>query len=256
MNTITEIRASPGLPARWRGQVARQRRCREAAGPRHLAGIGYLVNGPIYDHLVDVRRLVIVVVHDQLRNGRLATRVAGYTAASLPWGLKIGGRESNRFEKDLLRAPVQGGCGQRLNLDQPELLALALQLDRQLTRHAKHPHMPGRWKPRWPQFWATFEPETALGLQGDGPEFEALLRRHPRSDLRSQERAVLRMPAFPLEFASHAWQRCVMVMADLGTMPKRQVIGAQPLARSLCGFSGAIEYDLVHSRFSSAADRV
>jgi hypothetical protein len=247
MDNVAEIRAGPALGACWRRQIGRQLPRRRAAGPRHLAAIGYLINVPIYDHLVDVRRLLIVVVHDQLHADRLITRVAGYAAGSLPWGVKFGGRENHRFEKDLLQVPVHGGRGQHLNRDQPKLLDLALQLDRHLTRAARHLFMPRRAIPCWPQLWAALEPETAVGIHGGGPEFEDWRRRYPGADLPS--RLVLGMTAFPLELVSEHWKRFNCALADLRTTPKWQVVSSSHLDRTLRGFRGAAQYDLLSSRF-------
>lgn len=249
MNNVDKRQSSSALAKRWRRQVDRQRHQRELASLRDLAAIGYLINGPIRDdNLVDVRGLVQVVVHDHREAGLLRTRVAGYKAAGVPWGVKIGGPENHLFEKDLLERPMRRGRGRRLGLGHPELLALALRLDRELVRRARYPYMPCAQEPRWPQLWAAIEPAAANRLRGSGPEFETWQRMHPGAELPS--RRVLGIRAFPLAFVGHASNWFITVVADLRSVPKRQVFTLGHELSGLKGFRAAVEYDLVDSRFS------
>jgi hypothetical protein len=255
MNAIVCARAGPELLQRWRCQVASQRR-RNACALRQDAALGYLAQGPIYHGLIDVRRLVFVVLHDQQRpNNALAMRVSGYVASGVPWGVKIGGSDHNRFEKDLMCAPARRARGQRFDLAQSELLGLALQLDRYLDRQARHCRKPRLHHPRWPQPWAAFEPAIAAHFRGAGPEFET--RRdactRPADRFRSVQRTVIGLTAFPLEWVSHEWQRITTVFADMQSMPKRQIFTLDHAHRNLCGFGGAVEYDLLNSRFRPTA---
>jgi hypothetical protein len=256
MSTIVSARASPALLQRWRQQVARQQRRHASQGPRPLAAIGYQVHGPVTDGLVDLRRVVYLSLFDELRgDGRLATRVAGFTSAIVPWGIKIGGPEQSRFEKDLGWPPAYEAKGRRFDLAHSELLTTALDLDRSLERHERFPHLPRLRQPRWPTLWATFESRAAFALHGDGPEFEALARQgNDRKEdlLKANHRVIGGLMAFPLAFVSHAWRQFTAVYADLKSVPKRQVIALDHPAKSLCGFSGAIEFDLFHTRFSAA----
>ena len=77
----------------------------------------------------------------------------------------------------------------------------------------------------------------------------------PAGRLSRLEALVFGKVAFPLEFVSHVWQQFGAVYADLKSLPKRQVIGLDRFERSLQGFSGAIEYDLLSSRFSTRRSR-
>jgi hypothetical protein len=257
MKQMVSARAGPELVQRWRQQIACQRRRREARGPRHMTAVGHLARGPIDDGMIDVRRLMFVVVHDQLRaNETTAIRVAGYSSTPISWGVQIGGAKQTRFEKDLARAPGVEVCGRRFNLQQGDVLSLALELDCYLERHSRYPGLPRLRQPRWPQLWAAFDPNTAGRIQPDGPEWQD--KRQDGAQLGTEappRRAIFGLVAFPLEFVSHAWRQFAAVFADLKSMPKRQVIALDHPERSLQGFCGAIEYDLLSSRFSRPALR-
>jgi hypothetical protein len=58
--------------------------------------------------------------------------------------------------------------------------------------------------------------------------------------------------AYPLEYVSHAWRQFTTVFADLTTTPSRQVLNFDRHCHNLVGFSGTIEFDCAHSRFSTS----
>ncbi len=261
MKNLDCTRAGPKeLTGRWRQQVARQHRRRVVQGPRPLAGIGYLVHGPVIDGLIDLRQLVFVTLFDEHpAAGRTTTRFAGFASSAIPWGIKIGGPEQCRFEKDLARAPGFGVKGRRFDLSHPDLLKLALDLDRYVERHLRFPHMPRLRQPRWPALWATIDAPAMSNISGEGPEFEAFVRQTGNGHvdlLRASTRSIRGRTAFPLSFVSHTWRQFSTVYADLKSLPKRQVVTLDhDPANNLCGFSGAIEFDLFHTRFAAAAKR-
>ena len=254
MNVTISTRAGPELVQRWRQQVASQRRRRERRGPRPCAALSYLVRGPVLNGLIDVRRLVFVVARAQRRHDDgLATRVLGYAAAATPWGVRIGGADNCRFEKELTLAPRAEARGRRIDLHDEELLHLALDLDRFLERQERYPYLPGRRQPRWPNLWAAFQPEVARHIECAGPEFERACQGASLVCGVAFQRSAWGLTLFPLELVSHAWRQFTAVLADTRTVPKRQVMALDHPARDLCGFTGAIEYDLCHSRFSPAS---
>jgi len=65
---------------------------------------------------------------------RALRRPAGYSASPIPWGVRFGGSDQCRFFKDFWLQPVPGGQGYRLDLASTEVLALGLQLERELDR--------------------------------------------------------------------------------------------------------------------------
>ena len=258
MNTPLSTAVSAELLQHWRRQIGGRRRWRRAQGPRPLGAMSYLTSRPAVNSLVDIRRLVLVVLHDQARDDDApAIRVAGYSGASVPWGAQWGGPAQNRFAKDLSLPPSLQAQGARFDLAAKGSLALALQLDRQLERRRRYPHFPKR-RLRLPQLWAAFLPADAVSLGGVGAEFEAACRQtglRPAELLASVGRSHQGLRLFPIEYVSHAWAKFVCVLADLRGFPKRQVFVVEHPAADLCGYDGAVEFDFFHSRFGTPSSR-
>ena len=73
---------------RWRQRLGRRRR-RHA---RPLAALGYLVNGPLIDDLVEIDKLTTAILyHEPIRPGYCALRLAGYSSSRVPWGVRFKG---------------------------------------------------------------------------------------------------------------------------------------------------------------------
>jgi hypothetical protein len=212
-----------------------------------------LAQGPIVNGLIDLRRLLFVVVHDET-SARQAPgiRVAAYAASPTRWGARIGGAAQIRVEKNLALNPEHGGGGRRFDPAQGGLLGLALELERHLERHCHYPSLQRLKQPRWPKLWAAFDSQTARHIRPDGPEWQStLLNSKPRRGVElAPHRFAFGLVAFPLEYVSHAWQQFAAVYADLKSVPKRQILSLDRLERSLQGFTGAVEFDLLSSRFS------
>ena len=165
--------------ARWHRRFGGKRR--NLAQPRPLAALGYLVNGPVVDGLVEIENLVIVVLYDEPTNtGRLALRLAGYGGVRMPWGVAWGGPEQSKFFKDLLLRPIPGARGLRLDAERTRLLELALQMERQLQRHSRCPWFLRRRRLELPRLWAGFRASAVADVTGDGPELTAEIRRTGR----------------------------------------------------------------------------
>ncbi len=254
MTLILSKRDGPGLKQCWRQQVASQQRRRVAQGPRPLAAVTYLVRRSAHEGLVDIRDLTVVIMYDDKRHdGSVAIRCAGYSASGIPWGLKIGGADACKFDKDLTVAPAPAAKDRRFDTSNGELLSLALSCDQQLERHGRYPHFPRRLQPRWPKLWAGFAAETASQIELAGPEFEADYRRSTGSVIQSLARTSGGLTLYPLPYVSHAWRQILMIFVDMKTVPKRQVIALEPNARNLRGYDGAMDFDLVSSRFTATA---
>jgi hypothetical protein len=115
----------------WRHHMGGRRHRR--ARPRPLAALGYLANGPVIEGLIEVEKLSLILLYDELiRPGQCALRLAGYSGARVPWGVRFGGPENCTFFKDLSLQPVPRARGYRLDLDSTELLSLGLHLEREL----------------------------------------------------------------------------------------------------------------------------
>ena len=207
--------------------------------------MGHLINGPVLDGLIEVENLTIVILWDEeIRPGHCALRLAGYAGNRVPWGVRFGGTDNCQFYKDLLLQPVAGARGYRLDLANPELLELGLQLDRELERHARfrrrhvHPYL------RLPKLWATFRPADAA-ITGDGPELAVYAARTGKSPERLLER--LRrdhhgLICYPLAWVSHHWEQAVAIFADLERFPRRQAFSVRRRPDDLVGYQDAAEF--------------
>jgi len=222
-----------------------------------LAALGYLVEGPILSGLVELERLTLVVLYDELlRHDHNALRLAGYTGTQVPWGVKWGGPEQCRFFKDLSLQPVPQGRGLRLDLARPRLLQIGLQLAREIGRHARHPSLPRRDHFRLPCLWAAFRPAHAAGLYGDGPELAAYARRVQKDAAAVFSTVCRRCGGFslhPLAWVSHHADLAAAIFVDLARFPKRQVIARDDFPGNLVGFQDAAEFDFLQSRFRRGA---
>jgi len=239
------------LIARWQHRFRGRRRNRAQPGP--LAALGYLVNGAVVDGLVEIENLVLVVLYEEATDsGRLALRLAGFGGARMPWGVMWGGPDQSKFYKDLLLRPVPGARGIRLDASRTKLLQLALQLDRQLRRHARRLRHVRRQRPQLPRLWAGFRASVVPDVAGDGPELASEARRtgKPASRLLEEARRMHEgLTLYPLPWVSHHETLASAVFADLGSVPRLQVFSLRSLPESLQGFQGAAQFDLLTSRF-------
>ncbi len=143
----------------WRRQIGHRHTLAGERGPRPFAVIGHLVRGPlIEDRYVPLRQLTLTALFDQrLNTGELATRLVGVGGAVTNDGLRFGGVDLSRFDKDLRLAPATGRRGARLDAADGEFCEHALALERYLERCARHPFMPRRSVPRLPTIEADAE---------------------------------------------------------------------------------------------------
>jgi len=224
----------------WRQRLGGK--CRRAQ-PRPLAAMGYLVNGPLIDGLVEIENLTIVLLYDeQIRPGHCALRLAGYAGTRVPWGVRFGGPDQCMFFKDLSLQPVAGARGYRLDVDDTEILSLGLRLERELDRHTRQRHV--HQQVCLPKLWAGFKADNAANITGDGPElttYAARTGKQPQQLLEHLRRDCFGLNLFPLPWVSHHWQKAVAIFADLERFPRRQVF---PLRLDdLVGFHDAAEFN-------------
>jgi hypothetical protein len=241
----------PSLIARWRRRFGGPH-CR-CAQPRPVAAMGYLVNGPVIEGLIELEKLLLVLLYDEPQeNGTLSLRLAGYSSVRAPWGMMWGGAEQCRFFKDLLLYPTPQARGRRLDATRGQLLQLALRLDGHLTRHARYPWLIHRPHLQLPRLWAGFRASHVAHLSADGPELEAYCCRTGKSPSQSLEQSHRNhegLTLFPLEWVSHQWRNMTAVFADLRCFPKWQVFPLRHMPEDLQGFQKAAEYDFYSSRF-------
>ncbi len=237
----------------WRRQIGGQRHRRFRRGPRTFAVLSYLTTGPVIDGLVELGRISFCVLHDYQQPGVVATRLAGYRATIVSGRILIGGAAQIRFEKNIALSPAgerKRGC--RLGKNGPELLSLALHLDRTLERYARFPFFPRRSAFRMPRFWVALADQS---VRDRGPAFAAYCKMNGHSPGKLFKRAGrdhAGLIIYPLEFVSHYWQQFGKVYVDLKSFPKRQIICFRGPA-DLKGLFGVCEFDLLSSRFRTVA---
>lgn len=238
----------------WRRRFGGERRRLDQSRP--LAAMGYLVNGPIMEGLVEVGNLILTVLYAvRLHHGQETLRLAGFSGTPVRWGIRWGGADQCRFCKDLLLQPVPGGPGLRINVTRADLLRLGLALDRELDRHARDPRLPIQPRIQLPKLWAAFRQADAAAVTGGGPELADYARQTRQSAdelLARLRRTHGGMVLYPQAWVSHHWQQAVTIFADLGRFPRRQVFSIRRLPDDLVGFQAAAEFDF-HSRFPPAA---
>ena len=241
----------PPLLDQWRRTVGSRRRRR--AQPKPLAAMGYLTNGPVIEGLIEIEKLVLVVLYDEPdQHGRPALRLAGFSGACIPWGVRWGGPEQCRFFKNLQLQPRPAAKGQRLDSSSVDLLRLGLQLERELQRHIRYGRRLKRQQVQLPKLWAGFRATDVPEITGEGPELDAYCRRTGKSTqslLKQFRRGYCGLTLYPLPWMSHHWQQAVAVLADLEHFPRRQVFPLRSLPDDLVGCQGAAECDFYGSRF-------
>ena len=205
-----------------------------------------MAHGPVENGLIEVGKLTLVILYAcQVRPWQRALRLAGFSGKPVPWGVRWGGPDQCRFVKDLLLQPVPGGPGLRLDVADPELLTLALQLHGELDRAVRYGRV--REQVQLPKLWAAFDPATAASITGDGPELAAYAAADAADRLDvccpAAPCAPLDLGLFPLAWVSHRWGQAVTIFADLDRFPGGRFSRMERLPDDLAGFHGAAEFD-------------
>src|SRR5688572_17019061 len=124
INNLSELRR------RWRRQIAARFYRSPKRWPRQIGALGFLVDGGRISNLVELNRLTVVVVYDEVITPcRTAIRVAGYRATLGSHSVQWGGCENHRLLKDLALLPKPLAKGLRIDSRNTTLLQLALRLD-------------------------------------------------------------------------------------------------------------------------------
>jgi hypothetical protein len=243
--------SKPSPLARWDGRFGKRRR--NTAPPRPFAALGYVTNGPVVEGLIEVENLVLVIAYDEtLPTGKLALRLAGFSATLMPWGVRWGGTEKSLFFKDMLLRPVPQSCGRRLNSSCANLIELGLKLDREIERQCRYRRMAAKNRLLLPRLWAGFRNPQAAKIIGDGPELAQCAQeagQAPADLLAQRKRTHAGLTLFPLEWVSHEWRSMTAAFADLERFPSWQVFPLRHLPEDLQGYQDAAQFDFFHSRF-------
>jgi hypothetical protein len=226
----------------WHRRIGCNWRWRETRGPRPFAGLSYLVSGPVpADHLVELRRLTVVAVHDEFNaDHRLSIRVRLYTNSITCDGVNWGGAAACQADKDLGLRPHNGARGRRFTFRHAELLALSTHLDQLMQLCSKYPFFPRRRAPQLPPVWAPVSRAVASHLSVAAPALARLGREKDGTIL------------LPLESVLCCQEPVQHYYADLSRFPKRQVFAIEQPAFDLAGSVGPISFDFYSSRFAPA----
>ena len=234
---------SDGLD-RWQRQMAGRDWSQAPEDPSDRIAIGTMAPRA-NPHLVDVRNLTLVLLH---YDSERSVILRGFGGVPVPWGVKWGGPELSRFEKDLKLAPAWTGCGRRINLHQQRLLQSGLELDRRLWQSLTSGDATSvSPRIRLPNLWAAFEPHTASRVFGDGPELEALCRKRrkkPAVLFEQFRRGHRGLVLLPLNWVSHHWEQFVRVFADRARFPRCQIVHAPGGPAGTAGLLGRLRIRL------------
>lgn len=237
----------------WQRRFGGRGRNQPRAGPQRTAAMTYLVRGPVSDDLIDIRHLLFLVLYDgHKREGSDSIWLAGFSGTRIPWGVKWGGYKQNRFLKDVRLAPAPEARGRNLDLNDLELLHVALRLERQRVMRSRR-QLPSRHL-QLPRLWAGFDPSNAVQITGQGPELADVCERaglSPDRLLAAAEREHVGLILYPLEWVSHHWRKVGAIFASLDGLPRYQVFRLRSAKSDLRGFNGAAEFDFYTTRFGN-----
>jgi hypothetical protein len=249
--------ATDELRRQWRQQILAHCNSRHVAARKGFVAMAFVDQANTSSRFVDINKLLVVVLYegDAHRSEHRSLRLSGYKVSRVPDGVQWGGADNCRLYKDLALAPLYGARGQRLDHSKHELLALALKLDRRLSRAACHPAAP--WPGlRLPRLWAGFRTRHVETLRGEGPEFERACRERCKTTSEvfcESAREIISLKAYPLDWVSDQLDSAVAIFAEPTPSLRRQVCRIGSLPEGLIGFHGAGAYDFYNSRFRNWA---
>jgi hypothetical protein len=241
------------LCRQWRRQMAAHCNPQLAAARKRFVALTFIDNANSSLRYANIDDLLLLVLYeDGVRSSRHPSlRLCGYGATRLPDGVRWGGAENCRLFKNLTLAPQRGARNERIDREKRDLLALALKLDRRLSRAARYPSLP--WPElRLPRLWAGYRARHTGELVGAGPEFESAceLQSVASAELfRSSTRRIDGLVAYPLDWVNSQMESAVAVFAELTLGIRRQICRVEKLPEGLIGFHGASAFDFYNSRF-------
>lgn len=218
-----------------------------------LAAMSVLTKARLHEGLIPLRRVLFVVMYDEDAGwSPPRTRLAGYAARRVPWGIRCGGAQDCHFDKDANLRPKPRAAGWRMDSRYREVLRTARQLRKQIASRRDEPNGAIATQIQLPEFWAAFGPRDVDRIEGDGLELLGEVHTSGQSVeelMRERRRNHNGLTLYPLPWVSHLWERFRAVFVDLAEFPTHQVFGLSDPATDLCGFRAACEFDFFHSRF-------
>jgi hypothetical protein len=233
--------------------------------PRHVearkrfVSLAFIDNANTRLPLVNIDDLFLLLLYedDTCCNGRPTLRLGGYCATRTLDGVQWGGAANCRLLKTLTLAPQYGARNERIDRSKLELLALALKLDRRLSRAARYPSFP--WPDlRLPQLWVGYRARHTGELTGEGPEFERACRLQSVAPVElfcNSARQIDGLVTYPLDWVNGQLESAVAIFAELTLGVRRQVCRVGTLPDGLIGYHGASAFDFYNSRFRNWAGR-
>ena len=136
------------------------------------AAMAVLTRGRPKDGLIRLHRVLFVVLYDESasRFSSQWTRLAGYRARRIPWGVRCGGRQDCRFDKNANLKPKPRATGWRLDARSRAVIRAADQLRNEIAAQSVQSHGTASRRIQLPDFWAGFGPDDADRIRGEGPE--------------------------------------------------------------------------------------
>jgi hypothetical protein len=156
------------LRHKWRQQILSHCNPQYLECRKGFVALTFVDQSKTSSEYVDINNLLVALLYEDGTHcsDHRSLRLSGYGVSRVPDGVQWGGAESCRLHIDLTLAPQHGARGQRLDCSKHDLLALALKLDRRLTRAGRYPAAP--WPGlRLPPLWAGFRARHAVVLRAD-----------------------------------------------------------------------------------------
>ena len=218
-----------------------------------LAAMSVLTKAKLHEGLIPLRRVLFVVLHDEISGWcPERTRLAGYGARRVAWGVRCGGAQDCRFDKNANPRPKPRAVGWRMDARHRAVVRTARQLRKEIASRQSESDGAISTHIQLPEFWAAFGPCDVDRIDGDGPELlgEVHTTGQSAAELMCERRRDHNgLTLYPLPWVSHLWERFRAVFVDLADFPRHQVFQLSDPATDLCGFRAACEFDFFHSRF-------
>ena len=218
-----------------------------------LAAMSVLTKAKLHEGLIPLRRVLFILLYDEDSGwSPQRTRLAGYGARRVAWGVRCGGARDCRFDKNANLRPKPRAVGWRMDSRNRTVLRTARQLRKAIASRRDESDGAISTHIQLPEFWAAFGPRDIDRIDGDGPELLGEVHTTGQSGeelMRERRRDHNGLTLYPLPWVSHLWERFRSVLVDLADFPTHQVFRLPDPASDLCGFRAACEFDFFHSRF-------
>jgi hypothetical protein len=250
---IASLKTAKDLQCQWRRQMLSHCNSRWRDFRRGFAAMTYLDNANTSSPYIDINNLLVLLLYEDIshRRDRAPLRFVGYRVTRLDDGVRWGGHENCRLFKDLTLSPTRHARGRRMDLEEIDLLSIALRLHRRVGRAGRHAAAP--WQPlRLPRLWAGFRDRHVNALQGKGPEFEAVAHQNgtAASELfLAAARRIDGLLCLPMDWVNTELDSAIAVFAEVTPAMRRQVCRVGDLPGGLAGFQSACIFDFYSSRF-------